>query len=152
MLLFVLQINYGQIDLKSSISSIGDNTSSTDINIIYTVGETYVQEIKTTDILLSEGFITADLKNVTGITNYGILSGLKVFPNPVKDILNVNFDKKQAYEIFVFDMNGKEIQHISTEITDKQSIDLSNQKTGVYLLIVVDRIHQKNNQFKIQKL
>ena len=53
---------YGQSIYKSSIDSGGDSAANGNIQVIYTIGEVNVQESSAGNIILSEGFISAQLE------------------------------------------------------------------------------------------
>ena len=59
-------------------------------------------------------------------------SQLKVYPNPVKDILNIDLNFKEAVNISIIDINGKEL--FSKEyLEDYIQLDFPFQK-GIYIL------------------
>jgi hypothetical protein len=53
-----------------------------------------------------------------------------IFPNPVKDVLNLNYDKAIS-QIDVYDVNGKLVK---TFTTVNGSINVSDLSDGVYML------------------
>ena len=80
------------------------------------------------------------------LSGYGLISGhlknelnleeeeIKIFPNPVKDILNIKmeYESIEIVEFELFDVSGKRQQMIAKN----QSIDLSEVSTGLYFLKV----------------
>lgn len=99
--------------------------SGTGSNTFGTIGDgTFVDKNIFTTISCSPVLSAEDL----------YLDNLKVYPNPVKDILNVSYDKKIT-SINIYSMVGQQI--ISKEINAKESkIDTSNLAVGTYLLKV----------------
>ncbi|WP_299335804.1 hemagglutinin protein [uncultured Psychroserpens sp.] len=61
-LLFSVFILNAQTIVKSSIDSGGASSTSGNIQIVYTIGEVNVQELSTSSISISEGFINAELR------------------------------------------------------------------------------------------
>ncbi|WP_041758281.1 T9SS type A sorting domain-containing protein [Psychroflexus torquis] len=60
-----------------------------------------------------------------------------VYPNPTKEIININSEYSQRYTIIVYDIFGKVlIQEEKT--TNKTKLDLSNLINGVYLVSFQD--------------
>ena len=57
-------------------------------------------------------------------------SSLAIFPNPVKDVLTINYDKAIS-QIDVYDVNGKLVK---TFTTVGNSINVSDLSSGVYML------------------
>jgi hypothetical protein len=51
----------------------------------------------------------------------------------------------------LYDLNGKQLINITIENENQSVLDLSLQKTGMYLLIIVDRNNKKTTTIKIQK-
>ncbi len=144
---------FGQISIKkSSISTDGNIVTRGNITVLYTIGEVVVQEKTIGNIHLSEGFIGPDLSELLGVENYGQLQAVQIYPNPVQTNLYINVPETQKYELYLYDLNGKQLLHNNIEEANQSAWNLSKQKTGIYLLIIIDRIHQKTGQYKIQKL
>ena len=57
-------------------------------------------------------------------------SSLAIFPNPVKDVLNINYDKAIS-QIDVYDVNGKLVKTLTTV---GSSINVSDLSDGIYML------------------
>lgn len=70
---------------------------------------------------------------------------VKIYPNPVKDVLNINSDKK-LNSIQIFSMTGQLIRTIDK---DARQVSVSDLKKGVYLLRV--KSEGKDQSFKIVK-
>jgi endo-1,3(4)-beta-glucanase len=100
--------------------------------------ESFVLELKVTDgSITSTADITILLNNIdeTGIANHHFPPGLKVYPNPFTNQLNIIWaDLIQAN---ISDLSGRRI--ISTE---KHELYLEHLKPGVYIL----QLNGKNNQ------
>ena len=136
---------------KSSIDSGGATATSGNIGVIYTIGEVAVQENTQGTTHLSEGFIGPDVAQLVGIQDYGTLQGVQVFPNPVKDKVQINLPEDNTYEIRLFDLNGKELWTKQIEDINQTQYNLSRLQTGMYLLIVIDRKHKLSRIVKLQK-
>jgi len=65
----------------------------------------------------------------TGIDEAGDLPSLAVYPNPVKDILNIDSDKP-VHSIRIYNVYGTEVAHA----TDTNSINVSHLPAGVYMV------------------
>jgi len=75
---------------------------------------------------------------------------MQVYPNPVKDILNIKFTSvdNQAATIHVFDMVGKTVLNIPVEAIEgenKYSVDFSEYHKGIYFVEILQ------NEMKIMK-
>lgn len=84
---------------------------------------------------------TSDYGNNVFVDNIEILNspvgiedveegGLAIFPNPVKDVLNINYDKA-INQIDVYDVNGKLVKTLTTV---GSSINVSDLSDGIYML------------------
>ena len=93
-------------------------------------------------IIISGGLI--DYSQVVDL-NVFTMDNLKVFPNPVQDILNFNnnnFDKIELY-----DLSGKKISFDSNVTDDFIQINMNHLNTGLYFLKL-----SKNSQSKTFKI
>ena len=67
-----------------------------------------------------------------GVSNLKLKS-IKLYPNPVKDFLHLDFDKETKIdEIKIFSILGKKI--MQSEFNSTNSIDVSNLQIGLYLI------------------
>ena len=77
-------------------------------------------------------------------------SSIKVYPNPVKDDINLEFSKEgKSQEIFIYDIVGKVIYTTNIETTYKNSkISLpQNIKNGIYFLRIIEESKTQTTQF-----
>ena len=65
----------------------------------------------------------------TGIDETKDLPAFSIYPNPVKDILNITTDKP-VHSIHIYNTYGTEVAHA----TDATSIDVSHLPAGVYMV------------------
>jgi hypothetical protein len=148
-----ISFSFGQTAIKkSSISSGGGVVTQGTTTMLYTIGEIAIQENTVGTTHLSEGFIGPDMTALLGIEDYTELEGIKAFPNPVQDNLTVALADNNNYEIHLFDLNGKEIISVNVEDDNQSVLNLSQLKTGMYILTVIDRDNKQAKTLKIQKL
>jgi len=72
-------------------------------------------------------------------------NGVKIYPNPVKDVLNINTDKKVS-SIEIFSLTGQLVRKLDN---NSKQVNVSDLKKGVYLLRV--KSEGKDESFKIVK-
>lgn len=62
------------------------------------------------------------------------MSNLKIYPNPVNDILNIELplDNSELFNLQFFDATGRKL--MERKITDNTSINVSNFSAGCYYL------------------
>lgn len=85
--------------------------------------------------------------NVTVSKENELLSGkIKVYPNPVKNLLKIDLDKnlKENVELILFDMSGKQLisKQIFGETTSQTTISMESLGKGVYFLKVKTKTAQ----------
>lgn len=142
--------SYSQIAIKKeSIDSGGGIATAGNLKIIHTIGETVVQENSSGTIHISEGFISPEILNSLDLQDYTTLTGVRVFPNPTTDYINISFSETGNYTITIFDYQGKQIATMDTNKTDTQIINMDTYSTGVYLVVVKNTAKQ---QFKVYKV
>jgi pectin methylesterase-like acyl-CoA thioesterase len=62
---------------------------------------------------------------------------LKIFPNPAKDLVNIQRESSKSEKLIITDINGKKIFEKKLTAT-KESVDISSLSSGVYILNVGD--------------
>ncbi len=142
---------FSQVKIKRSSLSPGGGTYTTgNTKLISSVGELKTVEKSNGNIHLSEGFINPDILLALKVNDYEKLSGIKIYPNPVKDNLYIEFSTGDVYELHLFDVSGKEI-FIKPDNKLKSVINMTGYPTGIYMLGVVDRKNKKVKTFKFRK-
>jgi hypothetical protein len=148
--LLIVELGFAQLTIKkSSIDSGGATTSSGNTTMIYTIGETVVQENTQGNIHISEGFISPDLQGSLAISNYSTLAGITIFPNPATDYINLAFATDADYSIQIYDINGKSLASFQT--MEDIRINLSNYSAGNYILLIKDKAKKLYQSYKIIK-
>ena len=114
----------------------GDGVTSTATNPshTYTANGTYNVMLVTTNNCSSDTVYQQVTILITGVEDNDLLK-IEVFPNPVKDVVTVNFNKVKADKVVLTDMIGKELFTLEN-IQDKTSINIASYKSGVYFLNV----------------
>ena len=135
--LFLLLISvtaYSQDTPQQLIGSAGDQYNNASASVSWTVGETVTATLTNSSVHLTQGFQQGNL-TVSSLVEQDMLDfSLKVYPNPVIDILILETDEKQhIYQ--VINMQGELV--LNGNITAVlQEIDFTNLPPGVYLLSV----------------
>ena len=84
-------------------------------------------------------YVGADVRDpddyVLGVEEIDYKSKIKVFPNPVDDILNFDFDfQYKELEIKLFDLTGKELLSEKAGINEKISLSTQKLNPGMYFV------------------
>lgn len=74
------------------------------------------------------------------------LETFKIFPNPVKEILNIKSSSILSSELKIFDVMGKEMLHQKLN-TPNNRIDVSGLSSGVYILHVISSVNSITHKF-----
>ena len=153
-ILFLLLFPYGliaQLEIyKSSLAPVGGSVDAGNYYMIHAGGELANRETDQGNIHLSEGFIGPDFSQILGTEDYQTLEGVRVFPNPVDKALSVELPYAGSFELYLFDLNGKEILRQTTRnITYR--IDMHSCAPGMYMLVIVNRKDKTFISIKIQK-
>lgn len=74
---------------------------------------------------------------------------LKVFPNPVTELLFISHPREQCFEVMITDMTGKEL--LNTTYQNEQPLHFQNFTSGTYFITVTTDISKEVNSYKIIK-
>ncbi|KAA1246325.1 family 43 glycosylhydrolase [Aquimarina sp. RZ0] len=85
----------------------------------------------------NEGIVTGSLS----VTDLNDDSQLYLYPNPVKDVMNIKFNKPATYLLEVISLTGAIVQKEVYDTTVVNTMNLSQVKDGFYIL----RLTNKNN-------
>jgi PKD repeat protein len=70
----------------------------------------------------------------SGIETNG-LSNVNIYPNPVKDILTVAFDKEQPAVISIISFDGRQL--LTNDYLSKQcTVDITSLEQGIYVIVI----------------
>ena len=137
LILFISLAGFSQTAIeKSTIDSGGATTTNGTLTIVYTIGEVAVQENTNGTIHISEGFIGTDTMSSLGLGDYTQLAGVQLYPNPATDFVNLRFSKEANYEIYIYDLLGKEVNTYQVNNSNTQRIALGQLPNAVYLVLV----------------
>lgn len=117
-----------------------------------------INTMKTTifsTLFLFAGILASTANNTgdqPGADKNSVRVAVTVFPNPVRDIINVNFDGPVKNPIVeTFNVNGQKVQAPVTggdEGSNKMQVDISNAAPGIYVL----KIFSGSELLHVQKL
>ena len=112
-------LNASSVDKSKVLATNGNNAAIRGWKAIYYEGNAEIT-----------GFTgTHQCGGGTGIDEAGDLPSLVVYPNPVKDVLNIAPDKP-VHNIRIYNVYGTEVAHAS----DTNSINVSHLPAGVYMV------------------
>ena len=81
---------------------------------------------------ISEGLFVLKVKNEVGVKNITKLNAeIKIFPNPVSNVLNFNCDLTKYERVLIYDVQGQVMLSEETKHS-KNQLKLTNFKPGIY--------------------
>jgi type IX secretion system substrate protein len=134
---------FGQSIEREVIAGAGDYFESISMNISWTLGELAIETFTSDNLTLSQGFQQGDL-SVTAIPGPLLEFQLKVYPNPVVDILIVETKKLDVFYQLI-DASGKVLEN-GFFSSDSNELDFTSIPGGVYFLQI-----EENQTHKIIK-
>ena len=102
-------------------------------------GGSVLIEFRTDCATTAAGFDISWNAVVTGVNNI-VENSFKVYPNPTKDQLTVQFNAIKTGEIIITDIPGKRVLEKSFNTTQKISISVSKIANGIYFLQIGSRV------------
>lgn len=158
LVLFFLFLNavYAQNLLAPSvISSAGGVSQFAAIQLEWTLGETAIGTVSETSRMYTVGFNQPLIVKQNLLSkNLNISSLIKVFPNPVKDILTVQIQlvNSNTAKIILSNIFGETITERSVKTPlSTINVPLQNLISGIYFLRVLDLNGNQLSNFKIIK-
>jgi len=76
-----------------------------------------------------------------------LASNIKIYPNPVQDLLKIDFNNVEVTSIKIYNLLGKQVFE-QNGMVDK-SINVSNLTSGMYLMKVATNMGQLNKRIVI---
>lgn len=165
LILLFLLVNFSlfsQISLdRSVIAMSGGYFENKEMTLSFTAGQYFTETVSNNnDLILTQGFQQPDgSKKTTQIQLPGnTMVTLTVFPNPVKNNLNIYFlgEENMDVKIEVFDVLGKSVL-AKTEIANAReqmnyNLDFQSLVSGLYIVHISNTQKELNSTFKITKI
>ncbi len=107
------------------------------------------------DLEVKQGYITVQDSSVTSIESLEQLDGVEVYPNPVQERFNLEFqlEKKSLVNIYIVNVEGKMVKQLLYANVraglNEFSFNTNALSSGTYFLIMEDRAH---NVLKSEKI
>ena len=149
--LFLSFSGFSQTISKQVIGPAGATYENDTNKLSYTAGEVLVGAMTSEDgsIQLGNGYYPSlDLSTLTTETPELKLQ-VKVFPNPVTELLFISHPTEQRFEVMITDMTGKEL--LNTTYQNEQPLRFQNFTSGTYFVTVITDISKEANSYKIIK-
>lgn len=97
---------------------------------------------------------TKELLVTASVNNLEQSFGLQLYPNPASTLLNVVFDQPTGtdLQLDIVDMTGKQLisRNLQSEGLSTETVDVSDLKTGMYLVTLRSPIHKQTSKLIIR--
>ena len=130
---------YSQSADRSVIGTTGESSKTTTMTVNWTLGEPIIQSQQNSDYHLTQGFQQSDIV-VTPVANGAETPeiDISVFPNPVSEILNIQWDQHTSgLEFRMVDLHGKTVRKGKGNQSQQLQLQVSNLAAGTYVLSAV---------------
>ena len=80
--------------------------------------------------------VSANNTIILNTKEYNFSNEISIFPNPVTDILNIDFSNRQFHKAEIYDINGRLVYPVISDLPANANckINLSNLSSGIYFL------------------
>lgn len=141
--LWVNPSTLGGAEPAGSVSNSSGTSTAADIGSILLRNSSQTAKVQVDEIRVGSTF--ADVTPVAlSSASFNQISGLKLYPNPAKNILNIETALNKNLDVSIFDLTGKKV--LETTTTSK-SVNLETIQSGVYNVKVIEE-----GKVSIQKL
>ena len=141
-----------QIYTQESVVSSGGNSSGSNGNVSYSIGQLFYKTVNGATANLSSGVEQPfEIQIVLGQDNFNINLELLVYPNPTTDIiyLKINESTFESIQYQLFDINGRLVEN--NKVSENSTIiQMGKYPDAIYLLKVIEN-NKEIKTFKIIK-
>ena len=126
----------GQTLDREAVATSGGQFTNSNLSISYTIGETVVGDLSSTNTTISQGFNQAFKEDNTSVANLLDNSIYKVFPNPANNKLFI--ESGVASSVIIYNLLGKPVGNsVNVDPSETKELDVSNYAPGVYFMRIV---------------
>lgn len=132
---------------QTTISSSGDDYNTPQTQLSWTLGESIVTTVNSSNTYLTQGFHQGKQIILSVPSFYPVLQ-IKAFPNPTSAKLNINIsNNSDPWVIRIYDLSGKLLLYQSySGIQFKTTLDISSYTDGMYLINVSTNLQTQQIQ------
>ena len=149
--LLIFACSYGQSISKQVIGPGGQTFENGNNKLSYSVGEVVVGAMTDEDgtYQLGNGYYPSLNLSTLNTETPELQLQVKVFPNPVKEVIYITHPTEQFFEIRISDVSGKQILQKTHQI--QQPLNVQTLITGTYFVTVTTKESKQTNTYKIIK-
>lgn len=138
--------SYSQSVAGNLVSSAGEVNSNNNATISWSLGEIVISSSE-----VHEGYqFPYELQGLVTAVGEQLAIELKLFPNPVSSVLNLEFGEDLNNIVFeLLDSKGQKLNRVTQKGKRKAQLDLRNLESGIYFIRVESQ--KKTMSYKIIK-
>ncbi len=95
--------------------------------------------------------LSVTVNNCTSLSETEILSKLNIYPNPVNNILNIEFSEKIQANITIINTLGQAVKRFHVNEEDSVKVNFSNLPAGIYLVGINMNNTEESKYYRIVK-
>ena len=144
--LLLVLMGFSNIFGQQVVASGGQSGFGNQIQASATVGEAIIGSQSNGTLNSNQGFQQPLQRDVTSTVELesGYLIDIKIGPNPAFQNLNIQFSQALQCQILIYDNIGRMVLKTKMDAAAlTQNIDISNLKTGTYIIHFIDK-EQRN--------
>lgn len=141
---------YGPTIGRQVIASAGGVLNSNNIQISYTIGESFISYYHNGNTILTEGFQQGEItKYYNSVAKDGTQVSIIAYPNPTTGTIRLAFENNELldYRVGVFNLNGKLLM-MDRCVGESIDIDMREYPSGQYKVF----FYRESNQGIDQKI
>ncbi len=81
-------------------------------------------------------FVLASNNGITGRNESVVFEGISFYPNPAKEMLNVNLNPSYNYDLSITDLNGTTLSTQKVNNANNATFNINNLNKGSYILMI----------------
>jgi len=124
---------------NSYLWNTGDETQTIEVSGNKDAGDYYFDVTVTNDNCDDSDIIKVTINNITGVNEISLDNSIKIYPNPAKDFITIDFvntNKSETYiEIYNILGNLKEKKQV---ISVSEKINISDYERGIYFIKIIN--------------
>lgn len=138
-----------QTAITQSIDS-GGESSTSNMQVVYTIGEVATAEFNGTNLKVSEGFINdITVKGSLSLEENILKVTVKPYPNPTQDYIHIDYPNLVKANYLILDSTGK-VMLSQQDNGNKHQLNISQFPAGIYFVKATSNT-QNLGSFKIVK-
>ncbi len=144
----LLTASYGYAQQGGVVAA--GSAETNDYKMTFVVGQPLSGGVNNTSLKVSQGLLQPSTTVLLSEEEVYDDQFVKVFPNPVNELLYFQFGRESSYSVQVYNLQGQLLKKFQYDQINS-SLNFSTYSSGTYVLMVRDIINNKVSTFKVLK-